>query len=1257
MVKYFASLAALSFLLYSCGVNKPETPIDDSLTNDSSVSQDRISLMDMADDNGIISLPGIDKSIFGDQLDAQGYPIKSEISSTGPYYREQTKTLNSSNFNYIEYSLNVPRAWITKNYVPNIYVGGDTAIGSGAIDVGVASDDNIKYSDGSPTWSPFINVGGGSVTYIPTITADFPANYKYRLANSQPVRFRMWIPGDKKIHLGVTGNWIYNTNQGVKNLIGKEAEYVINAPVSWNSKSFDFGFKVMTSIGIRLLPAKSDFTKYSTNDPLNLKDGAPLLQGVSYSNISIGKTDGKGVLDPKSLLSFSNYLSTAGTSKPYASPPEMVKPVSGDSAEIKIRVISKLEITPADPLIVKVKPGESKYGDLKITNIGVKDSLLYFNYKPELLDPLYGFLKPQESALFSYNFTCLTAGQTKKSYAIFYSENETTSKNLILAGFPLQNPSGLPDSANKIGGILFKKITREVIFDCVGKQRFRINPTDLYAPLQRIASKQVQLIVEPLAGSTQPIVGGYEIAAGVLTPPPVTPAAANITTQSIVVSPKIDPSVLVAQTAANTLNVTATCGDVVENKTFTYAITDPTGNTDPTDYTVTLHCVGPKMTAPTPNPLSISANVGSTATGSFSFGNCPGGTANDCAPLNFTVSGSTGLNVSSSVSPLAIGGTATVNVSYPCTINGIFPATATVSSNDPSRLSTDIPVTVKCGGPKLSGPTPSPLELSTLLGTPVSGTVTISNTGFSPLTYQLSGYASWLAVTSPLSGSIDPGGTVTLALTANCPVPAASQPLGMTAMQVNKTGDVVRLPYAAQAPIQPLLVGPPPTTVPPVRYTTSVLYTTNADPSSATGVVNLNCTQPKLREANTSYRQWAALPGHTVQDRLPIHNDGSSPLTYSLTNLPSWLSVVSNQTGTIPVGGTVSPVLQGLCPPNVASVHSTFTLQSDDPLAKSVQGDVLLSCRLLFTGFDVNAAVTGEPAGTPTGFDTFASASVPIYGMTGRALAVDSSGNLFGVSGDTLVMVPADQITSPGNAQAVSVTSQGLRSPRAMAFDQHGNLWVANNSDTDEQPTVQGTYYMSSSVVVFPAGSLAPGSGAVPITVISSQSAYGLMQYPQFGNPDNRPYLVRASAIAIGPDDHVWISDDRIPRNTYMDFGPLGLGGAGNPRPLTADRFAPLAGGGLTIDRQGALWVGTQYSAFRNSLPSLGLNVYPVNPTALAFDQEGNLWVSDCGGASEVSAINIVDQGGQPRSRVMPALTSGIPGCLASLAFDPPAPR
>ncbi|WP_221091191.1 PA14 domain-containing protein [Deinococcus aquaedulcis] len=107
---------------------------------------------------------------------------------------------------------------------------------------------------------------------------------------------------------------------------------------------------------------------------------------------------------------------------------------------------------------------------------------------------------------------------------------------------------------------------------------------------------------------------------------------------------------------------------------------------------IKIECTGaePKLQATDPPP--ISAPVGQTATGSFEISNVgdPG------TVLNYTLTPSGGLSVSSTNGALEQGRTSSITVSAPCTTVGKANASLLIQSNDPDKPQHTIPVAIEC---------------------------------------------------------------------------------------------------------------------------------------------------------------------------------------------------------------------------------------------------------------------------------------------------------------------------------------------------------------------------------------------------------------------------------------------------------------------------------------------------------------------------------------------------------------------------------
>jgi hypothetical protein len=630
-----------------------------------------------------INLPGIDRSVF-DELQTLTIPIVCQIEKSGGYYRLQSDVKKQGKVNYFAATVVLPEPSQTPSQVAYSYGGGDTK-SSNPLDAGFGADNQA----GSVLWKPFARIAqseDGTLVDTNKAVDDLP-NVTYRIAGGQTATMEIYIDSTSKIHFDVTANYkeyniLYdksNVYAGIKYVkdVSKTRSMILSAKKgTWNYQGTDQVFKIMTSAA-----STTDFG-FSQDKPF-------VANPAKWNDAVVGFRDektGKITSSPFSSVS----------SAPCSSPPDMVGPASNNAAKITTRLKSKFEITPFNGLNLVGPVNSTISNAMQVKNIGPAGSILSYDSVPLGKKQVKGTLQSGKTALLNYSFTCpATPGTYKKQFTVFYSENDTLrsagdqavkSKEEQAAGSP-KVYSAVP------GQILYSSYPVNLSFGCFAKQKFQINPGNIYVPVRKTSTIKATLNVIALDPG-QPIIGGYEIAAG---PNPGNPAAASITAQSIVVNPIVTPSALIAQTAANSLDVTATCGDVAENKTFTYTITDPTGNTEPTDYTVTLHCLGPKMTPPTPNPLTLTAPVGGTASGSFSFGNeAEAASSGERAPLSYSVSGSTGLSVSPASGTVEGGGTATIAVSYPCTVAGSFPLTATVKSDDAAKASSEVQVVVNC---------------------------------------------------------------------------------------------------------------------------------------------------------------------------------------------------------------------------------------------------------------------------------------------------------------------------------------------------------------------------------------------------------------------------------------------------------------------------------------------------------------------------------------------------------------------------------
>jgi hypothetical protein len=172
---------------------------------------------------------------------------------------------------------------------------------------------------------------------------------------------------------------------------------------------------------------------------------------------------------------------------------------------------------------------------------------------------------------------------------------------------------------------------------------------------------------------------------------------------------------------------------------------------------------------PSSNPLSLSASVGSTALGSFSFSNTGEGT------LSYDIdTAAAWLHVRSGASgTLAPGARQSVLLEAECRdrperLTGAL----TIRSTDPEVASRTLAVQLEYTAPpvaEIGELEPNPLPLTAQVGETATAEFSFSNIGEAELRYGVSSEESWLAVTSAASGTVAPGERQQVTLTASCP--------------------------------------------------------------------------------------------------------------------------------------------------------------------------------------------------------------------------------------------------------------------------------------------------------------------------------------------------------------------------------------------------------------------------------------------------------------------------------------------------------
>ena len=223
-------------------------------------------------------------------------------------------------------------------------------------------------------------------------------------------------------------------------------------------------------------------------------------------------------------------------------------------------------------------------------------------------------------------------------------------------------------------------------------------------------------------------------------------------------------------------------------------------------------------------------------------------------------------------------------------------------------------------------------------------------------------------------------------------------------------------------------------------------------------------------------------------------------------------------------------------------------------------------------------------------------------------IALDAAGNLWAADpfDNSIAEYSVAQIAKSGQPKPsviIAADATGsLNSPEAIAFDPHGNLWVANSAAT-------GTG--ANQLVEYSASQLAASGNPTPTVRIASNA--GSINNPQ--------------GMAFDPSGNLWISDSAA----LSEFTTGQIAASGAPVPavtLGDDGLGSLNGPeGITFDAGGNLWVAVFFSnlVVGYSSSQLGASGSPVpavivrsgdqsalnNPCGLAFDGSGNLWVSN----------------------------------------------
>jgi len=218
---------------------------------------------------------------------------------------------------------------------------------------------------------------------------------------------------------------------------------------------------------------------------------------------------------------------------------------------------------------------------------------------------------------------------------------------------------------------------------------------------------------------------------------------------------------------------------------------------------------------------------------------------------------------------------------------------------------------------------------------------------------------------------------------------------------------------------------------------------------------------------------------------------------------------------------------------------------------------------------------------------------------------------------------------------AITTPSAGLGATVGLAFAPDGALWVTSPNDDR--------------LLAF-AQSALKGSGPATATVVLESAG---------------PSLLGATGLAFDSAHHLWVAS--YEGGSLVRFDPAQLTASGTPVPavVISGVGRPTA---LAFDAAGAVWVSDfladrvvrydpdQLAASGSPEPAAQLKANAgslKDPTGLAFDAAGNLWVANLVGRTVVAfGPDQLVAGGSVAPRVILASDNGAFNAAVGLAFD-----
>lgn len=237
-----------------------------------------------------------------------------------------------------------------------------------------------------------------------------------------------------------------------------------------------------------------------------------------------------------------------------------------------------------------------------------------------------------------------------------------------------------------------------------------------------------------------------------------------------------------------------------------------------------------------------------------------------------------------------------------------------------------------------------------------------------------------------------------------------------------------------------------------------------------------------------------------------------------------------------------------------------------------------------------------------------------------------------------ILRLDATQLSGTGNrapATRVTTLSASLVSLNSIAFDTDGTMWIASQED--------------STLLGFAPSALRSSASILATTKIGSSN--GSLSGP--------------TGLALDRQHRLWVANPSNRTIVRYDRSQLAAGGAQTPAVVLVGPGRPTA---LAFDAAGSLWVSDINSnkIFKYAASQLEVSGLPtpvvvlsrngtslVNPSGLAFDTFGNLWVANAG-SRKISAFtpDQLEADGIPDPHIVLSPSTGSVDLPEGLAFD-----